>query len=151
MLNQLLLLTDSNQGNEQYHINQLLAEYSSLYGMRVKTLRREEFPTGVVYHSESEIMKGIFDGSVKPYMFHMSWTYSKDDKLLHFQQTGDWFAKPKCIGGEATSLRSKKETVIDACCSAEPLISCHYSDMPSLPSCKNKKMKAQSEGAESFW
>lgn len=141
MLNQLLLLTDMNQGNEQYHINQLLVEFASLFGMRVKTLRSDEFPTGVVFHREDAIMNGIFNGTVKPYLFHMSWTHNRAQKLLFFEQMGEWYVRSICSNVDQTSLASDDITLTEACCSLEPLVSCHYKNLPALPICIGKEME----------
>ena len=158
LFNALLLLSDSVvDGDEQYLLNQLLAEYASLYGMKVKSLGREDFPTGVVYHQEKDMMKGIFDGSIQAYMFHMSWTLSKTDKVLYFEQMGEWYVKDQCIGDNAPVLvnSSKQQgSLLSSCCAAKPLVSCHFFDKPSLIECNFTKMSAK-EGdearVESFW
>lgn len=158
LLNSLLLLSDSNSGNEQFHLNQLMAEHASLYGLKVKVLPRTEFPTGVVFHKNFDIMKGILNGSIQPFMFHMSWTISKKDKLLNFQQMGEWYVQERCIGSNATSIlhsssvRIRRGSLILPCCSAQPLISCHYSNKPSLPVCNSSRMMMQLGANErSFW
>jgi hypothetical protein len=168
LLNALLLLSDSvNGGNEQYLINQLLAEFASLYGMKVKSLSREDFPTGVVFHNEMNMMKGILDGSIRPYLFHMSWTMSKVDKVLYLEQMGEWYVKDQCIGkdGNAPVLMAKRnsssqqqqpDSLLSFCCAVKPLVSCHFLDKPSLIECKNSTQMSPKEGmtkddVESFW
>ena len=155
LLNSLLLLSDSNGGNEQFHLNQLMAEHASLYGLKVKVLPRTEFPTGVVFHRNFDIMKGIFDGSIKPFMFHMSWTHSKKDKLLNFKQMGEWYVEERCIGSNATSIlnstRIRRGSLISACCSARPFISCHYGNKPSLIRCNASHVIPLGANERSFW
>ena len=155
LLNSMLLLSDSNDGDEQYQLNQLMAEQASLFGLQVKTLSREEFPTGVVYHNGNEIMKSIFDGSSKAFMFHMSWTSSKTDKLLYFKQMGEWYVEEKCIGGKSSPLvkSSKKDpaSLMSSCCAVKPLVSCHFADKPSVKKCKGREMSNKADDAESFW
>ena len=53
----------------------LLAEHSSMYGLKVKVWSRdkEEFPGGVHYHQRPTFMKQMINGTVHPYIFHMSW------------------------------------------------------------------------------
>jgi hypothetical protein len=153
LINAMLLLSDSAiGGDEQYLLNQFLAEYASLYGMRVKTLKREEFPTGIVYHNEKDMMKGIFEGSVRPYMFHMSWTLSKTDKLLYFKQMGEWYVEEQCIGSNSTSVvrSSKPGSLASSCCSVKPLISCHFPNKASHPMC-NESTTPGAVGQDTFW
>jgi hypothetical protein len=158
LMNSMLLLLDSAIGGDEQHLlNQVLAEYSSLYGIKAKSLGRELFPTGVVYHQETEIMKGIFDGRIKPYMFHMSWTTSKTDKLLYFQQMGEWHVDEQCFGNRsATSdgrLSEPDSSMSLACCSAKPLITCHFVDKPSHVICNQSRHLEEIVGDEvpSFW
>ena len=53
----------------------LLSEHSSMYGLKVKVWSRdkEEFPGGVHYHQRPTFMKQMINGTVHPYIFHMSW------------------------------------------------------------------------------
>jgi Nucleotide-diphospho-sugar transferase len=159
LLNSLLLLSDSNGGNEQFQLNQLMAEHASLYGLKVKVLRRDEFPTGAVYQrlipEDEGLMKGILEGRTTPFMFHMSWTSSKKDKLLYFRQMGEWYVQERCIGNNSTSIlgskRTRRESLIAPCCSAKPLISCHYGNMPSLSVCKNNHRIPLGDGELPYW
>ena len=64
----------------------LLAEANSLTGLKVKVLSRDEddFPGGYHYHMrQMDYMKRFVHHREKidPYIFHMSWTLNKDDKL----------------------------------------------------------------------
>lgn len=64
----------------------LLAEANSLTGLKVKVLSRDEddFPGGYHYHMrQMDYMKTFVHQREKidPYIFHMSWTLNKDDKL----------------------------------------------------------------------
>jgi hypothetical protein len=153
LLNSMLLLSDANRGNEQYQLNQFLAEQASLYGMRVKVLQKSEFPTGVVYQQKWAIMKGIFSGHIHPYVFHMSWTESKTDKLLYFQQMGEWYVENKCVGSNASSILSSSPTamLITSCCAAKPLITCHLGDRPSVVECKASHLSLRAKDGDLFW
>jgi hypothetical protein len=154
LFNSLLLLSDSNAGDEQYHLNQLLAEHASMYGLKVKVLNRNEFPTGAVYHGHMDTMKAIFAGRIHPFMFHMSWTTSKTDKLLYFKQMGEWYVEERCIGTKNTTLTldSSQVSLVERCCAANPLISCHYRDKPNLIAC-NETTYSSNAGLRgvSFW
>ena len=130
----LILKTDSHQ----QALIALLSEHVSLYGLRVKVLSRdtEEFPGGYHYHQVSgKYMRKLFAGEVHPYIFHMSWTLNKDNKLLFFKQMGEWYVQEQCVHKKVDDIpgldKSKPTSYVSTCCSAEPLISCHYRDKPS--------------------
>jgi len=119
---------------------QLLAEHSSLTGLTVKIYPKEaeEFPGGLQFHRKKEVMKDIMSGNSKAYIFHMSWTTNKKDKLKYFQQLGEWYVNDQCIGKEAheiTGIASgeggmmKNGTLSTNCCSAEP-----YSNVTTVTS-----------------
>lgn len=131
----------------------LLAEHVSLYGLMVKVLSRdmEEFPGGYQYNQKSgAYMKDLFAGKLHPYIFHMSWTLNKDNKLLYFQQMGEWFVQKKCIQMKREAILSPGETDLTVpCCSAKPLISCHYRDKPSRIPCRDSP--PIDPGKPSFW
>lgn len=116
-----------------------LKEHVSLFGLKVKVLSRDtdEFPGGFHYHQRSKIyMKRLFAGTVKPYIFHMSWTLNKDNKILFLRQMGEWYVQEKCIQNSALIDGSSAENAIVAqCCSNEPIFSCHYRDKPSIKPC----------------
>lgn len=103
----------------------LLSEHSSLYGLKIKILSRDEddFPGGHAYHRRKGYMKELMQINAKkyhnpnisssmnrnnkntnaktninmPYMFHMSWTVNKKAKLKYYQQMGEWYLRQECI------------------------------------------------------
>jgi Nucleotide-diphospho-sugar transferase len=128
----------------------LLKEHVSLFGLKVKVLSRdtEEFPGGFHYHQRSKVyMKRFYSGTVKPYIFHMSWTFNKDNKILFLRQMGEWYVNEQCFQSSSTTTTTNlngtmvdgynPDTFVSSCCSAEPLFSCHYRDKPSLKPCKD--------------
>jgi hypothetical protein len=150
----LILKTDSHQ----QALIALLSEHVSLYGLTVKIFSRdeEEFPGGYHYHQATgKYMRAFFDGTVHPYIFHMSWTLNKDNKLLFLKQMGEWYVQEPCIhkkvdevpGLDAASVENN--SYISTCCAAEPLISCHYRDKPSKHPCKDSP--PIDKGKPSFW
>ena len=146
MSGDLVLSTDSHQ----QALIAVLSEHVSLYGLRAKVISRdtEEFPGGYHYHMKSgQYMKDFFAGKVHPYIFHMSWTTNKDNKLLFLQQMGEWFTHTVCIAKKVEEIGS--EDVPVTCCSAEPLIQCHYRDKPSKHPCKDSP--SIDKGRKSFW
>jgi len=123
----------------------LLNEHSSLFGLKVKVLNRDEedFPGGWHYHHSgmSSMMRDMVSGKASPSIFHMSWTSNKDNKIKFFQQMGDWYVSEKCI---ANDNPSQKE-----CCLVDPLVVCHYRDKPSIKPCKDSP--PIDKGRPSWW
>jgi len=139
----------------------LLSEHSSVMGLSVKVFSKvmEEFPGGLQYHRKKELMKKIMNGDSKAYIFHMSWTKNKDDKLKFLQQMGEWYVNRQCIGEEARAIADKKSKIVGSkidgemakhCCSIEPLITCHYRDKPSKNPCPESPLITDNEKGKSF-
>lgn len=149
----LIMATDSHQ----QAFNALLIEHSSLYGLKVKTLKGNDFPGGFHFHRRRDLMKTIVQGSFVPWIFHMSWTKNKDNKLLFFRQMEMWYVQDQCVDDRATSTlkgivanqSSAVDEFVSACCSATPLFSCHYSDKPSTKPCNDKA--PIDKGGRPFW
>ena len=148
-----ILETDSHQ----QALIALMNEHVSLYGLRVKVFSRDEddFPGGYHFHQKTgKYLRAFFNGEKHPYIFHMSWTTNKDNKLLFLQQMGDWYVNEQCVhkknteidyGGEASAGTKYLQT----CCSAEPIIKCHYKDKPSIIPCKDSPNI--DDGKPSWW
>lgn len=83
----------------------------------------------------------------------LSWTTNKNNKLLFLKQMGLWYVNPVCEKGggvdEAKKLLDGKN-LESACCSAKPLISCHYRDKPSIVPCDDSPMIDGPKG-KPFW
>ena len=142
--------------SHQQALAALLDEHSSLTGLRVKTLSGVDFPGGYHYHRKKEIpfLKEVVQGKHKPYLMHMSWTTNKKNKLLFFQQMGLWYTNEKCESGGGVDVAhglSATGGLENECCTAEPLITCHFSDKPSAVECKDKNAPTIDKGAKSFW
>jgi len=130
-----IIRTDSHQ----QALIALLAEHASLYGLKVKVLSRDmdEFPGGYHFHQKSgKYMHAFFNGNIQPYLFHMSWTLNKDNKILFLKQMGDWWVADFCVG-ETKNRITSEPTVNTLCCLAEPAISCHFRDKPSKIPCND--------------
>lgn len=127
----------------------LLGEHASLYGIRVKIFPRtsDEFPGGHAFNRRKDFMKELFAGTVHPYVFHMSWTLNKDNKIKYFQQMGEWFIHDQCVQKTARQIVATDMTT--TCCSVEPIVTCHYRDKPSKIPCKGKP--SIDKGRPSFW
>lgn len=143
--NALLLAGDVILGTDSHQqaLIALLSEHASLYGLRVKVISREDehFPGGYQYHMKTgKYMKALFAGQVHPYIFHMSWTENKDNKLRFLQQMGEWYVNEQCVHMPVKEIPGLDPNVKNGyesrCCSVEPIIKCHYRDKPSKFPCK---------------
>lgn len=134
--------------SHQQVLTVLLSEYSSLLGLTVKVFAKEryEFPGGWLFHRKPELVRSILEGKSKNYIFHMSWTENKKNKVKFFQQMGQWYVQESCIGETLSSLQFPASQ----CCTAEPLIKCHYRDKPSSIPCKDSPLIDPKKG-QSFW
>jgi len=130
----------------------LLAEHNSISGLRVKVLSRDQgkFPFGYHYHyGKNTFMKKFVKGETDSWIFHMCWTLNKDDKLKFLSQMGMWYVKDKCIGKEASHISDGGKKIANACCSIEPLTTCHYRDTPSIIKCSDSPPKVKN--GKSWW
>lgn len=148
MAGDLILKTDSHQ----QALIATLNEHVSLYGLKAKVLARdlEEFPGGYQFHQHSKkYMHAFFKGELKPYIFHMSWTLNKNNKLLFFRQMGEWYVQDQCVATKRDEIGGNSKDLSTTCCSAEALFSCHYRDKPSVKPCKDSP--PIDEGHKSWW
>ena len=146
MAGDLILKTDSHQ----QALIATLNEHVSLFGLKAKVLSRDldEFPGGFQFHMKNkEFMKALFAGEKNAYLFHMSWTLNKDNKLLFFRQMGEWYVKDQCIQTKVATIGG--DDVPATCCAAEPIFSCHYRDKPSMKPCKDSP--PIDKGKASWW
>lgn len=143
-------------GSHQSALNALLAEHASWRGLKVKvfgtsTDQGELFPGGYHFHRRKGFMKEMLvTKSVHPYVFHMSWTMNSINKQRFFRQMGDWFVQEACIGKTLDDIGTDDSPdVVSKCCAAEALVSCHYSDKPSIIPCKDSP--SIDKGGKPFW
>jgi len=133
----------------------VLTEHSSLFGLRVKVFGKEDdaWPGGFHYHQKGDnsYFRRYFDNktAVDPYVFHMSWTFNKDNKLLFLKQLGEWYVHDKCIDKKLEDIELKDVSFLENCCSSEALFSCHFRDKPSKEPCHDSP--AIDNGKASFW
>jgi hypothetical protein len=147
--NSLLLAGDLILSTHSHQITliALLNEHASMYGLKVKILERNtlEFPGGYSFHNKKDFMKDLIQGHIQPYIFHMSWTLNKANKILYFRQLGEWYLNDKCVNKPLSEI----EGGTGGCCAAEPIVSCHYRDKPSKIPCRDSP--PIDKGRPSFW
>ncbi|KAL9190370.1 hypothetical protein ACHAXT_007581 [Thalassiosira profunda] len=144
--------------SHQQVLVQLLNEHSSLFGLKVKVFDKhttDMFPGGYHYHLDWDAMRNIVDGKSNAFILHMSWTENKTNKLLFFRQMEEWYLKDQCIGyGEVLTLFDggvvKDGGLIDKCCSAEAIFSCHFKDKPSKRPCPDSP-RIDPHKQRTFW
>ena len=144
-------------GSHQIPLISLLSEYASLYGLRVKTWERNqiEFPGGYNFHQRKhknfmkDLMSGGTGSAKDTYIFHMSWTNSKFNKIKFLQQMGEWYLEDTCLEGWGWADWSTDKLKGKNCCAAAPVVTCHYRDKPSKIPCKDSP--PIDKGARSWW
>lgn len=133
-------------GSHQKALIALMNEHSSLYGLRVGILD-EDFPGGNEFHRNKGLMMNIFEKKKIPFIFHMSWTESKVNKIKFLKQMGAWYVKDSCEG-ESVEEQVQSE-LKHSCCSLEPLVTCFYKDKPSIVPCRDSP--SIDVNGRSFW
>jgi len=130
----------------------LLSEHNSLFGLKVKVFSRdtEEFPGGYHFHQVSgKYMRKLLNGLVDPYIFHMSWTENKNNKLLFFQQLEEWYVQEGCVHKSPKEIQAENGDFAASCCLATPVFECHFRDKPSKHPCYDSP--PIDKGKKSFW
>lgn len=112
--------------SDQAVFDALLAEHTPRFGLRVKTLKEEDFPGGRFAddHGQKEYMQQLFRGDIGPWIFHMNWTLDPNEKLKKMSQAGMWYVDDECIN----ELESENRAGL--CCLAKPAIKCVIKDKP---------------------
>ena len=136
-------------GSHQQVLIALMNEHSSKFGLRVKILSGEDFPCGKHFHQNKALMKDIVEDRRTPYLFHMSWTKNKVNKVKFLMQMGLWHVNQQCQGDNVLNSLGQQDALAETCCSMEPMISCHYKDKPSVVPCKDSP--AIDKAGKSFW
>jgi len=129
----------------------LLSEHVSLFGLKVKVFSRDtdDFPGGYHFHQATgKYMRKFFGGEVHPYIFHMSWTMNKDNKLNFLQQLEEWYVEGECLNKTPAEI-DPGGRYVSSCCLAAPHFECHYRDKPSKYPCYDSP--PIDKGKKSFW
>ena len=143
-----------SSGSHQSALTSLLVEHANWKGLLIKVFGMYQaegdlFPGGYHFHRKKEYMQQLLRGEREPYIFHMSWTRNKDNKQLFMEQVGHWHLQKQCENKRVEEIGGKPEDLVNLCCSAEPIVSCHYRDKPSKIPCKDSP--PIDKGKPSFW
>lgn len=133
----------TRKSSHQDTLNVLLNEHVNWKGLRVKVIRMGDgnpFPGGKEFKYNYAYMKQMINNEIEPFIFHMSFTKSKEYKLANFKQLGEWYLKEDEYGSCSGGLE---------CCLPEPNITCYYRDLPSKVPCRESP--PFKKGAASFW
>lgn len=78
---------------------------------------------------------------------HYNWNTNKVVKRQLLEQMGDWYVQDLCL-----PMEEQQNTTLNtaACCAAQPLIRCHYSDLPSVIPCPDSP-SFNKDNARKFW
>lgn len=143
-----------SSGSHQIPLIAHLSEHASLHGLRVKTWGRmeKEFPGGYTFHNRQQktFMKELMaggDGAKDTYLFHMSWTSSKINKVKFFQQMGEWYLQETCVNVRSSSEMPQGDP--KNCCAVAPILTCHFCDKASKIPCKDSP--PIDKGGKSWW
>ena len=96
-----------------------IAETHHLYGLNIKVVEREMFPSGIMYHHEKKYIEKMLNYTIIPKVFHMCWTSSREDKVKFFKELGLWFLPENSIclsGSEMIEYSSSSSNNIQQLC-----------------------------------
>ena len=144
--------------SQQQLMSLLLPEFNSSVGLKVKILKDTDFPGGFHFLRRKEFIRDTFFKKIVddptndigfPWIFHMHWTHSIEEKMDFMKQMGMWYVRNECINDTDQVLQNDD---INKCCSRMPLISCKYINLPSVEECKNSKTMITRKGSGGkFW
>lgn len=125
----------TTSGVDQIVMSVIANEHSARHGLKIKTLDHNDFPGGFHYHRDPSFTQRVISGEATPWIFHMHWTGNKMMKVKYFKQSGMWYLKEECI--EEWTIAEKNISLVDACCTLQPSISCYYENMPHVQQCQS--------------
>jgi hypothetical protein len=113
----------SSTHSHQCTLTRYLTEMQHLCNLDIEILDEEAFPSGNQYHNDKPFLKRIFAGIQRPFVFHMSFTATRDDKVRFFKDIQMWSlpARPECNSASAMAdwIQQRSDNkIIEACCSA---------------------------------
>jgi len=166
--------------SHQAMTNLLLNRMESRYGLRIKNLQAENelipskpvrrailyrcqwddytltiifppfshVPVGYHFNRDHNFMKRLISSNkTSSLSLHYNWNTNKVVKRQLLEQMGDWYVQDVCL-----PMKEQQNTTLNmaVCCAAQPLIRCHYSDLPSVIRCPDSP-SFNSDKARKFW
>lgn len=77
--------------SHQQVLTRHLAESSQLFGLDIRVLDTELFPSGQAYHENKKFVNKVIKRTYRPFVFHMCWTDNRVNKVVYFKEIGLWF------------------------------------------------------------
>jgi len=106
-----LLVTSSHQ----FLFNMKLLESLDFARISPAILNLNSYPTGIKFNHDKPYMKGLREGIIKPYLFHMCWTVNKDQKINNFKSIDRWYVKGECASVSKMYTRPSISRFQDCC------------------------------------
>lgn len=104
--------------SHQSTLTRYLTEAQHLCNLDVRLLPVLDFPSGDQYHNDKPFLKAVREGRAKPFVFHMSFTASRADKVRYFADIDMWLVdgKRECV--DAQAMAALGGSLVDRCCRA---------------------------------
>lgn len=77
--------------SHQATLTRYITETHHLFNLKVKVLDQKQFPSGIMYHHDKQYLKDVLSFKELPFVWHMCWTSSRNDKVKYFKELGMWF------------------------------------------------------------
>lgn len=78
-------------GSHQFLFQKNLLEAIDNFRILPFILEQSLFPGGIKVHHDKPYMRGLKDGIIQPYLFHMCWTKNKQHKITNFKDLNMWY------------------------------------------------------------
>jgi hypothetical protein len=79
--------THSHQATMTRHLTELY-EVSTI---KINVLNRSHFPSGSMFHHDKTYISKMMKGIINPYVFHMCWTASREEKVKYLKEMNMWY------------------------------------------------------------
>ena len=68
-----------------------MTEAHYAFGLQILILDDNLFPSGQMYHHQPNFVSMVKNYEKKPYVWHMCWTATREQKVEHFKDLGLWY------------------------------------------------------------
>lgn len=89
--------------SHQSTFTRYLTEAQHLCNLDIDILSVRDFPSGDQYHNDKPYIKAIAEGREHPFVFHMSFTATRGDKVRYFRDINMWKVadSPQCTAAQS--------------------------------------------------